>query len=128
MSTRARVGLLPLLLLAITGAAPAAPAPTALTTVSQHVRAMGHLGAPILETLPPGQRVTLRARLPDNSWVAVTTPHQVKGWMYRPYLEVADQTVQALPAVGQDFLLDPQTPQGDAMPGMPPAAPTTRPS
>jgi hypothetical protein len=98
------------------------PQPTARTTVNQNVRAMGHLGAPILEVLQPGATVTLHARLQDGSWVDVTTPHKVKGWMYRRYLQVDDTVVMGLPAVGQDYLLD-MLPQSDAMPGMTQATP-----
>jgi hypothetical protein len=93
--------------------------PTATTTQLQNVRAMGHLGAPVLEILTPGQRVLLHARLPDNSWVDVTTPKGTKGWMYRPYLQVDDRVVAALPSVGQDYLLP--------MPGMPDAPASTPP-
>ena len=111
------VAILGLLLLPLAAsAAPAAP-PTAQTTVRQNVRTMGHLGAPILEVLPPGTTVMLHARTQDRSWVDVETPDHVKGWMYRPLLAADDQAVAALPAIGTDSLLDPQDPHSDAPPG-----------
>jgi hypothetical protein len=114
-------------LLLIPWIARAAPDPTATTTRDQNVRSMGHLGAPILEVLHPGAVVQLRARLQDNSWVAVTTPHGTKGWMYRDYLQVDDKIVAALPAVGSDYLID-MMPAGDAMPGMPQPTPAPGPT
>ena len=114
------------LLLTLPAAGRAAEA-HATTTRDQNVRSMGHLGAPVLEVLTPGQTVQLRARLQDNSWVAVTTSRGTKGWMFRGYLQVDDAVVSALPAVGSDYMLD-MMPQGDAMPGMAQPTPTPGPT
>ena len=109
---------------------------TAKVTRDQNLRSMGHVGAPILEVLHPGAVVHLNARLQDSSWVDVTAPDGVKGWMFRRYLDADDAAVAALPAVGSDYMVD-QMPAGDGAtqrvpdavsPGMPQPTPTPAPA
>ena len=62
--------------------------------------------------------VTLRGRVPDGTWYAVTTQDGLQGWMHQSLLALPSGDLPVLPG-------DP--PASDAMPMMPKAAPTAAP-
>jgi hypothetical protein len=64
----------------------------------------------VLRVMQRDDRVTLRGRLRDGSWIAVTTGDGLQGWMHHSLL--------ALPA-GDLPVLPGDPPAADALPGMP---------
>jgi hypothetical protein len=94
--------------------------PTARVTVYRgNLRDRPHIDhSTVLRILRQDDVVTLRGRLQDGSWIAVTTQDGVAGWVHHSLL--------ALPA-GDLPVLPGDPPASDAMPGMPLPTPTAPP-
>lgn len=79
------------------------PSPTGVTAIvntsALNLRSGPGVGFDILARLTRNTPLTLSARTVDSTWVRVTTPNAVTGWVSRSFIRLTSGNINTLPAI-----------------------------